>query len=85
MALAAFIFVRTWAVLPALRKKKVTGAEGMVGLVGEVVETLTPGGVVRVHGEYWRAKSVDGDIEIDEEVEIVDIKRLSLEVRRKES
>ena len=52
LALAAFIFVRTWVVLPALRRKKVTGAEGMIGQVGEVVESVTPGLVVRVSGEY---------------------------------
>ncbi|MFC1981359.1 NfeD family protein [Chloroflexota bacterium] len=85
LALGAFIFVRTWAVLPSMRRKKVTGAEGMIGLVGEVVESKTPGLVVRVSGEYWKAECRDGDIENGEEVEIVGIERLKLEVRRKVS
>ena len=85
LALGAFIFMRTWAVLPSLRRKKITGAEGMIGLVGEVVESMTPGMVIRVSGEYWQAKCPDGDIETGEEVEIVGIDRLKLEVRRKVS
>jgi len=85
LALGAFIFVRTWAVLPSLRRKKITGAEGMIGLVGEVVESFTPGLVIRVSGEYWQAECLDGDIGTGEEVEVVGIERLKLEVRRKVS
>ena len=85
LVLGAFIFIRTWAVLPSLRRKKITGAEGMIGIVGEVVESLTPKGVIMVGGEYWQAKSLDGDIEIGEEVEIMEINRLKLEVKRKVS
>ena len=84
LALGTFIFVRTWVVLPSLRRKKVTGAEGMIGLAGEVVESLMPNGVIKVGGEYWRAKSLDGDIETGEDVEILGINRLKLEVKRKE-
>jgi membrane-bound ClpP family serine protease len=85
LVLGAFIFVRTWWVIPSLRRKKTTGAEGMIGLVGEVAESLTPGLVVRVSGEYWQAECLDGDIEAGEEVEIVGINRLKLEVKRKVS
>ena len=83
LALGAFIFVRTWLVLPSLRKKKITGAEGMIGMEGEVVASVTPGLVIRVSGEYWQAECLEGDIEIGEEVEIVGIDRLKLEVKRK--
>jgi membrane-bound ClpP family serine protease len=85
LALVAFIFVRTWVVLPVLRKKKMTGAEGMIGLIGEVVESETPGLVIRVSGEYWQAKCLDGDMEAGEEVEIVGVNRLKLEVKRRVS
>ncbi len=83
LALGGFIFVRTWAVLPSFRRKKVTGAEGMMGLECETVERLAPIGMVRVEGEYWKAKSVDGDVLIGETVEITGMTRLVLEVRRK--
>jgi membrane-bound ClpP family serine protease len=85
LALGAFIFVRTWAVLPSLRRKKVTGAEGMIGMTGEVVTSLKPNGVVKVGSEYWQAKSLDGDVETGEDVEIQRVDRLKLEVKRKVS
>jgi membrane-bound serine protease (ClpP class) len=85
LALGAFILVRTWAVLPSVRRKKVTGAEGMIGMTGEVVASLKPDGVIRVGGEYWNAKSLDGEIESGEDVEIQGINRLKLEVKRKVS
>ena len=85
LVIGFYVFIRTWAVLPSLRRKKITGAEGMIGLVGEVVESETPGLVIRVSGEYWHAKCIDGDTEAGEEVEVVGINRLKLEVRRKTS
>jgi membrane-bound ClpP family serine protease len=85
LALGALIFVRTWVVLPSLRRKKITGAEGMIGVVGEVVESLKPEGVIRIGSEYWRAKSLDEDVETGEEVEIVKVDRLKLEVKRRAS
>jgi membrane-bound serine protease (ClpP class) len=33
-----------------------TGAEGMVGEKGEVIEPCSPQGTVRVRGEIWRAR-----------------------------
>jgi len=83
LVVGTLIFIIHRAVVPSLRRKKVTGAEGMIGMVGEVTEPLMTDGVVRVHGEYWRAKSLDGDIEAGEEVEVVRIDRLNLEVKRK--
>ena len=78
----AIIIHRT--IIPSLHKRKVVGAEGMVGLEAEVVEPLTPAGVVSVGGEYWKAKSVAGDIAAGEMVEVTGLNRLTLEVKRKE-
>jgi len=83
LALGAFIFVRTWAILPSLRRKKVTGAEGMIGMECEVVESLEPNGIIKVQGEYWKARSVDEDVAVGEAVEILRLEKLTLEVRRK--
>jgi membrane-bound ClpP family serine protease len=79
-----FIFVLHRAVVPSLRRRKVTGAEGMLGQTGEVARALRPEGTVMVGGEYWQAKSLDGDIDKGEEVEITGIDGLRLEVRRKQ-
>jgi membrane-bound ClpP family serine protease len=85
LVLGTFIFILHRAIVPSLRRRKITGAEGMVGLTGEVVKSLKPDGVVRVGGEYWQAKSIEGDVEAGEDVEVIDIDRLNLEVRRKAS
>ncbi len=83
LLLGAFIFVTHKVIIPALRKKKITGSEGMVGLEGEVVEPLTPVGVIMVGSEYWKAKSVDKDVAAGEEVEILGVDGLTLKVRLK--
>lgn len=83
LALGTFIFLRTWFIIPSFRQKKVTGAEGMIGLECEVIEPLTPSGTIRIGSEYWQAKSLDGDISAGESVEILRIERLKIEVRRK--
>ena len=76
-------FVIPKAIIPSLHKKRVAGAEAMIGLEGQVVESLTPSGVVKVAGELWKAKSVDGDVAKGEDVEVLKLNRLSLEVKRK--
>ena len=84
LLLGAFIFITHKVIIPSFHKKKVTGSEGMIGLEGEVIEPLTPIGVVRIEGEYWKAKSVDEDIASGESVEILGLNRLTLEVKRKD-
>jgi membrane-bound serine protease (ClpP class) len=83
LVLGTFIFIVHRAVVPSLRRKKVTGAEGMIGLTGEVVQSLKPKGVVKIKGEYWKAESNEGEIDVGGDVEVVGIKSLSLEVRRR--
>ena len=70
LVLGAVVFAINKAVIPSFHKKQVTGAEGLIGLEGEVIEPLTPVGVVRTEGEYWKAKSVGENIAVGEEVEI---------------
>ena len=84
LLLGTFVFITHKVIIPSFHKRKVTGSEGMVGLVGEVIEPLAPVGVVRVEGELWKAKSVgEDDISAGEDVEILGLKRLTLEVKRK--
>ena len=83
LLLGTFVFIIHKAIIPSLHKKKVTGSEGMIGLEGEVVKSLTPVGVIRVEGEYWKAKSDDEDIAAGEDVEILGLDRLMLTVKLK--
>jgi len=70
--------------IPSFHLKKVTGREGIIGLQGKVVKSLSPVGNVFVKGENWKAKSEGDYIEVDENVEIMGIKGLELLVRRVE-
>jgi len=84
LLLGAFAFIVHKVVIPSFHAKQVTGSEGMIGLEGEVIESLTPHGVVRVGGEYWKAKSADDDIPAGESVEILGLNKLILDVKRRE-
>lgn len=77
------VYMTYRAVGDSIHKKKVTGSEAMVGLECEVIESLTPTGVVRVGVEYWKAKSVDEHVAAGEDVEIIRVNRLTLEVKLK--
>ena len=85
LVFGTFIFIVHRAIIPSLRRRKMSGAEGMIGLTGEVTKELSPKGTIKVMGEYWQAKSVADEIDIGEDVEIVGINGLKLEVRRKGS
>lgn len=83
LLLIGFVFLMHRAIIPSLHSKKATGAEGMIGLEAKVIEALTPVGIIKVKGEYWTAKSVGGNIAVGEHVEVLGVKDLTLEVRRK--
>ena len=82
--MAVFVFIMHKAIVPSLRRRKVTGAEGMIGAVGKVTEPLNPAGTVMIKGEYWQAKSMEGEIEVGGTVEVMKMDGLHLEVKRKE-
>jgi len=79
-----FVFIIHIAVIPSFHRKQVTGREGMMGLQGRVVEPLNPLGAIIAKGEYWKAKSLDDNIKVDENVEIIGMDGLILKVKRKE-
>ena len=84
LLLGTFAFITHKVIIPSFHKKQVTGSEGMIGLEGEVIEPLMPVGVIKVAGEYWKAKSVGEDIVAGGDVEIIGLNRLVLEVKRKD-
>ncbi|MDP2210984.1 MAG: nodulation protein NfeD [Candidatus Aquicultor sp.] len=79
---AGFILIAVRMALHAQKRQPSTGAEGMIGLVGEVRSALTPRGEVFVHGERWSAESIEGTINVGDEVEIVSLQGLRLKVKR---
>jgi membrane-bound ClpP family serine protease len=84
LLLGGLAFMVHKVIIPSFHKKRVTGSEGMIGLEGTVIKPLTPFGLIRIEGEYWKAKSVDENIAVGEEVEILRLNRLTLEVKCKE-
>lgn len=83
LVVIAFFLIMHKAVVPAFRRRQVTGAEGMLGASGEVTRALKPTGTVKIKDEYWQARSVEGAIKQGEEVEVVAIDGLTLTVKRK--
>ena len=62
------------------RRRVTTGAEAMVGQIGEAATPLAPRGQIRVRGEIWQAHSAD-PVPVGTEVEVVHVRGLTLEVR----
>jgi len=56
---AGFFLIAVRAVFTALRRPVVSGAEEMLGSVGEVMEDFTGRGRIFIHGETWNAESAE--------------------------
>lgn len=80
-----FFFFVLGAGLRAQRLRPVTGLEGMIGEIGESLETLDPSGMVRVHGEIWQAESISGTIHKSARIRVAGIENLTLFVENTES
>ncbi|MFP3976173.1 MAG: NfeD family protein [Chloroflexota bacterium] len=59
------------------------GEEGMIGLTGVTVTSLSPEGSVKIRGELWKARAGDKSIGAGEEIEVEDVEGLKLVVRRR--
>jgi len=78
LTLLFFIFAIGLAI-KAHKRKPTTGKEGLIGLVGEVKEDLSPEGMVLIKGEIWKAKAKgDKTIEEGKKVKVVDVRDLTL-------
>ncbi len=85
VVVVVFFFVIHKAIVPGLRRRKVTGAEALLGETGVVTQALNPQGMIKIQDEYWKAKSVEGTINEGEQVEVLGISGLIMEVKRKSS
>lgn len=63
-----------------LRRYRVTtGAEGLIGSIGEVIEECDPRGRIRLRGEIWHARCSEG-AGVGERVRVIAVDGLTLEV-----
>ena len=76
---AAALFVFTTR---TLKRQAVVGLPTMIGSKGKVASSLAPEGMVRIRGELWGATSAEGNVDKDEEVEVVGEDGLKLVVRK---
>ena len=83
LMMVVFVFIVHKAIIPGLLRKKLTGREGMIGMVGRVTEQLSPDGTVIIKGEYWKARCTGDGIGVGEEVEVIRVIGLTLEVGKK--
>ena len=77
----AFFIIISRLAFKAYRTKPKSGMEGMIGLVGQVKETIDPEGLIFVRGENWRAVS-DEKIEPGERVKVEEAEGLILTVKK---
>lgn len=68
--------------IKAQRLKPATGAEILIGELGESFEDLNPTGQVQVNGDVWNAESISGLINKGEKIKVIGIKGLTLLVEK---
>ncbi len=87
IASAAFFFFAIGAVLKARRRRVKVGGEELIGhITHALTEINEEGGTLKIHGEYWNARTMPGAerIERGAKVEVVGREGLTLIVRRAE-
>ena len=78
---AVIAFILTRFVLRSRSWKVATGREELLSEEGEVTEPVgTAPGMVRIHGELWRAATAAGDIPKGARVRVKKVDGLTLEV-----
>jgi membrane-bound serine protease (ClpP class) len=79
----AFAVFVIGAIIRGQRRRKATGAEGMIGTIAIAKTPLDPTGTVLAQGELWTAASEGGKVAPGEEVIITKVEALKLWVTKK--
>jgi membrane-bound serine protease (ClpP class) len=80
---AAFAVFILGAIIRGQRRRKATGAEGMIGEIAVAKTPLDPTGTVLAQGELWTAASEGGKVAPGEQVIITKVEALKLWVTKK--
>ncbi len=83
VGVTAFAVFVVGAIIRGQRRRKATGAEGMIGTIAIAKTPLDPTGTVLAQGELWAAMSEGGKITPGEEVIISKVEALKLWVTKK--
>lgn len=68
--------------IKAQTKKPTTGLEGMINEIGEAITDLNPDGSVKVHGEIWKAESIEGNIPGGSKIIVTEVSNLKLKIKK---
>jgi membrane-bound serine protease (ClpP class) len=68
--------------IKAQRRKPVTGPQGIINEIGEAVTEVDNGGMVKVHGELWKAESIEGNIPVGAKIVVTGISNLKLTIKK---
>jgi membrane-bound serine protease (ClpP class) len=79
----AFAVFVVGAIVRGQRRRKATGAEGMIGAIATAKTPLDPTGTVLAEGELWTATSDGGRVAPGEQVTISKVEGLKLRVTKK--
>jgi membrane-bound serine protease (ClpP class) len=63
-------------------RKPTTGKEGLINETGEAISDLDPSGQVKVHGEIWRAVSIEGKILKGSKIIVAEVSNLLLKIKK---
>ena len=83
VGVTAFAVFVVGAIVRGQRRRKATGAEGMIGTIAIAKTPLDPTGTVLAQGELWTAASEGGKVAPGEEVIINKVEALKLWVTKK--
>ena len=83
VAITAFAIFLIGAIVRGQRRRKATGAEGMIGETAIAKTPLDPAGTVLAQGELWTAASEGSKVAPGEEVIITKVEELKLWVTKK--
>jgi len=83
IAIAAFCIFVIGAIIRGQRRRKATGADGMIGKTAIAKTPLDPTGTVQSEGELWAAATEGTKIAPGEEVLINKVETLKLWVTKK--
>jgi membrane-bound serine protease (ClpP class) len=83
VGVTAFAIFVIGAIVRGQRRRKATGAEGMIGKTAIAKTPIDPTGTVRAEGELWAASSEGGKVVPGEQVIITKVEGLRLWVAKK--
>lgn len=78
----AFFITAIGLGIRAQKLKPFSGSEGIINETGTAVSDLNPDGEIKVHGEIWKAESVEGKITTGNMVQVIEIDKLKLKVKK---